>query len=281
MRYHIGLRRTRRPSSPYHGLRVCAGKPRRDAKVAVQSRRFSKFFGQARPACSVWTPNAHFCSIITRVRVPRPLVFSLVAALVACALSGCSTEHPPPISASELAHAQTFPYYPVYWVGRNFGRVPLTAADGQTTYNSAVGDSVYYGDCMPGEGLLQTGSCRLPLQVTTVVYQLHSNVSLGSQRNVLIRGVPATIYEGGHAIELYSGRLAIDISSNSPAAALRAASQLRPLNTPGSSSAPLPTPVFCPELSGFIPPAVNQVLSKLPRHVCQLLARAIALRDAS
>ncbi|MGH2833418.1 MAG: hypothetical protein ACRDK2_11660 [Solirubrobacteraceae bacterium] len=215
------------------------------------------------------------------MRVPSALAVSLAIAFAACALAGCSTEHPPPISASELAQARTFPYYPVYWVGRNFGRVPLTAAGGQTTYNSTIGDSVYYGDCVHGKGLLQTGSCRLPLQVTTVVYQLHSNVGLGSQRNALIRGVPATIYEDGHAIELYSGRLAIDISSNSPSAALLAASQLRPMNAPGSSSVPLPTPVFCPELSGSIPQSLNSVLSKLPGHVCQLLAKAIALRHAS
>lgn len=215
------------------------------------------------------------------MRVPPTLAISVAIALAACTLTGCSTEHAPPISAGELAQARTFPYYPVYWVGPNFGRVPLTAADGQTTYNSTIGDSVYYGDCVHGEGILQTGSCRLPLQVTTVVYQLHSNVGLGSQRNALIRGVPATFYEGGDAIELYSGRLAIDISSSSPSAALLAVSQLRPLNAPGSSSAPLPAPVFCPELSGSIPPALNSVLSKLPGHVCQLLAEAIALRHSS
>ncbi|HEY1458378.1 MAG TPA: hypothetical protein VGF15_07655 [Solirubrobacteraceae bacterium] len=209
------------------------------------------------------------------------LLLVVLFALGACTLaSGCSTGHPPPISASELAQAETFPYYPVYWVGRDFVHVPLTAADGQRTYNSAIGDSVYYGDCVRGSGILQTGSCRLPLQVTTVIYQLHPNSNLGAQRNTLLRGVPATIYEGGRAIELYSGRLAIDIFSNSPARALLASSQLHPLNAPGSSSDPLPAPVFCPGLSGEIPPAVNHVLLGLRGHVCQLAEAADAQADS-
>jgi hypothetical protein len=209
----------------------------------------------------------------------RPILsLALLASCVAA--GGCSTGAPPPISSSELARAETFPYYPIYWVGRRFLNVPLTAADGQKSYNQAIGDSVYYGDCVQGKGILPTGTCRLPLQVTTVIYQLHSNSNLGAQRNTLIRGVPATIYESGRAIELYSGRLAIDIFSNSPARALRAASTLRPLNAPGSGSAPLPAPVFCPGLSGPIPPAVGEALTKLPGHVCQLAAARIAAADA-
>ena len=212
------------------------------------------------------------------VRKPSPTRILALLALSAGFLVGCSTEHPPPISGRELAQAETFPYYRIYWVGHDFGRVPLTAADGQKTYNSAVGDSVYYGDCVRGTGILQTGTCRLPLQVTTVIYRLHSNTNLGAQRNTVIRGVPATIYEGGRAIELYSGRAAIDIFSDSPAHALQAASELRPLNAPGSSSEPLPAPVFCPGLSDQITPAVSRALASLPGHVCQIAAARIAAK---
>ena len=51
-----------------------------------------------------------------------------------------------------------------------------------------------------------------------MIYRLHSNAALGPQRNMLIRGVPATVYDEGRSIELYSGRVAIDIfSDTSPA----------------------------------------------------------------
>ena len=78
------------------------------------------------------------------------------------------------------------------------------------------------------------GSCQLPLQVTTVIYRLHSNAPLGPQRNMLIRGVPATVYDEGRSIEIYSGRLTIDIFSDTYARARAAALQLRPLNAAGS-----------------------------------------------
>jgi hypothetical protein len=208
-------------------------------------------------------------------KVTRPI--SMLVALCACLLAGgCSTHGPPAISSSELAQAETFPYYEIYWVGRGFAHNQLTAADGQKNYNSAIGDSVYYGDCVHGKGILSTGSCHLPLQVTTVIYRLHSNATLGAQRNTLIRGVPATIYEEGRAIELYSGRVAIDLFASTPAATLKAANELRPLNAPGSVASLLPPPVYCPGLSGAEPPALRRTLQSLPGNVCQITAERIA-----
>ena len=34
--------------------------------------------------------------------------------------SACGTAHPAPISGAELAEAEAFPYYRIYWVGRRF-----------------------------------------------------------------------------------------------------------------------------------------------------------------
>ncbi len=191
---------------------------------------------------------------------------------------GCATSHPPPLSESALTEARSFPYYLVYWAGRSFEGYPITAADGLKGYSPSIGDSVYYGDCGQGapRGLLG-GTCELPLQVTTVIYRLHSNTTLGSQRNVVLRGVPATIYDEGHSIELYSGRVAIDVFSDDPARALRGARELRTLNAAGSASGPLPPPVYCPGLSGPIPVAVSRVMSNLPRRACQHADAAIAL----
>ena len=196
------------------------------------------------------------------------------------ALSGCGTSHPGPISASELAEAQTFPYYRVYWVGPRFDGHPLAAADGLKGYIATVGDSIYYGDCVQGKGIFGGGSCLLPLQVTTVIYALHSNAALGPQRNMLVRGVPATVYDEGRSIEIYTGRVAIDIFSDTLAHALQASRQLFPVNAPGSPYANLPPPVYCPGLSGAQGAAVARVMANLPGHACQQAAAALAYAKA-
>jgi hypothetical protein len=199
-----------------------------------------------------------------------------VLAALACALlaGGCSTGHPPPLGATALAEAETFPYYPIYWVGHTFGSYPLTAVDGQKGYSPTIGDSVYYGDCVRQPSVLGGGSCMLPLQVTTVIYRLHSNKTLGPQRNTVIRGVPAVVYDEGRSIELYSGRQAIDVFSDTLVHAMRAARALRTLNAPGSAVGALPGPVYCPGLYGAQSPRVRAAMDSLPHHACQH-ARAV------
>jgi len=173
--------------------------------------------------------------------------------------------------------AETFPYFRIYWVGKRFEGSPLAAVDGMKSYSTTIGDSVYYGDCVTGKGVLGGGgSCRLPLQVTTVIYRRHGNAPLGPQSNTLIRGVPGVIYDEGRSVELYSGRVAIDIFSATPAGALRAASGLRTLNAPGSATAKLPPPVYCPGLSGPESAQIQSVMRHLPGQPCQKAAAAEA-----
>ena len=211
-------------------------------------------------------------------RTLRPLRLAALCApiLAALVLGGCGTTQPRAVNANELAEAETFPYFRVYWAGHSFLGQPLAAVDGQKGYLSSIGDSVYYGDCVHNKGILGGGSCVLPLQVTTVIYALHSNAALGAQRNVVVRGVPATVYDGGRSIELYSGRVAIDIFSNSNAHAFAAAQALLPLNAPGSAHGELPPPIFCPGLSGEQSAAVKRVMSALPAHACQRASSALA-----
>jgi len=208
----------------------------------------------------------------------RALRVSLALATLCAALAagGCATGHPRPITAGTLAEAEIFPYFRVYWVGSSFADQPLAAADGQVGYNSGVGDSVYYGDCVQRKGIFGGGSCLLPLQVTTVIYGLHSNATLGPQSNTVIRGVPATVYDEGRSIELYSGRVAIDIFSDSFSHAYQAALELRPLNAPGSTSGKLPFPVYCPGLSGAMNSELSRVMASLPGRACQRAATARA-----
>jgi hypothetical protein len=212
-----------------------------------------------------------------RLRIALATGLALLAAALA---SGCGAGRPAPITATELAEAKTFPYFRVYWVGPSFLGHTLSAADGQKGYINSLGDSVYYGDCVKGKGIFGGGSCVLPLQVTSVIYRLHSNTTLGPQRNIVVRGVPATVYDGGHSIELYSGRVAIDLFSDSFAHAYRAALGLLPMNAPPSASGELPAPIYCPGLSGPQSPRVKAVMENLPAHACQKASAALAFANS-
>lgn len=205
----------------------------------------------------------------------------MLALLAAPCISGCSTISPRPIAHGELAAARTFPYYTVYWVGKSFRRHPLTAADGVRGYKSSIGDSVYYGDCLRAKSALGGGGCLLPLQITTVIYSMEEepNFTLGAQHNVLIRGVPAVVYNEGRSLILYSGRLAIEIFSSDYAAAREAAKLLRPLNHHGSDSGYLPMPVYCPQLHGPQTPALKAAMHHLPGHACREAAETLAKRE--
>ncbi len=216
---------------------------------------------------------------IARARTARAaaaIATACLALLAAAALAGCGTGRPQPIAEGTLAEAQTFPYYRLYWAGRSFLGFALAAADGQKGYIASLGTSVYYGDCVKGKGIFGGGSCVLPLQVTTVIYRLHSNATLGQQRNIVVRGVPATVYDEGHSIEIYSGRVAIDVFSNTFARAYAATQALRPLNAPGSTGGDLPPPVYCPGLHGAQSAQLQLVMRQLPGHACQQASAALA-----
>lgn len=200
---------------------------------------------------------------------PVRTAVAILAAVAALALVGCSTGRPAPIERGSLEEARSFPYFKVYWVGSSFDGSSLAAADGLRSYLPAVGDSVYYGDCVHHKGIFGGGSCLLPLQVTSVIDRLHSNSTLGPQRNAVIRGVPAVIYDEGRSIELYTGRVSVDLFSDTYNHALAAAQRLLPLNAPGSASGDLPPPVYCPGLSGAIDAEVQRVLERLPHHICK------------
>lgn len=218
--------------------------------------------------------------LVRPTRRPLPLAAALaaLAAALLCSLAGCgATGHPPSLSEASLVEAQTFPYFRIYWVGPRFQGSPLAAVDGTTSYSTTIGDSVYYGDCVNNRGLVGGGAgCRLPLQVTTVIYRRHSNAPLGPQRNALIRGVPAVVYDEGRSVELYSGRTSIDVFSATPAGAMQAAWALRTLNAPGSPTANLPPPVFCPGVWGAASYQLQEALHHLPGYPCQKAAQVFA-----
>ncbi len=161
-------------------------------------------------------------------------------------LGGCATHPAPPISATDLALAQQFPLFTVFWVGPRFDGVDLTAADSKREYDASVGMRVYYGNCRANSSILSTSGCQLPLEIATVLYRPHTNEGLGSRREIAIRGVPAEVFNHGSSIELYTGHLAVDIYAESPALALAAANALYPLNHTGPTAVTLAPPRFGP-----------------------------------
>jgi hypothetical protein len=180
------------------------------------------------------------------MRRPQRIAKAAAALGVTAALAGCGTHPAPPISSQALAVARSFDEYTVYWVGRSFEGIPLTAADGIATYASNIGFSLYYGNC-ERSGPLHSGGCTLPLTITTVLYVPHSNRSLGPRRNVLFRGVPAVIFNGGHEIELYTDRMSIDVVADNPRRALAAIGALEPFNRIATPAWPaFPQPYFQP-----------------------------------
>ncbi len=221
-------------------------------------------------------PAAHATPGAPARRTRGAALASPIVLLAACLLAiGCASHNPAPVSTGELAEAQTFPYYPLYWTGPHFGSYRLTAVDGRNGYKPTIGDSVFYGNCVPGKSsALGESGCELPLQVMTSVYRMEPTARLGPHTNALLRGVPAAIYDQGRSIELYSGRLAIDIFSDSRPEALRAVDRLRPINAPGSAAGPLPPPVYCPVLSGPQSPRLQQAMRHLPDRACQRAAAA-------
>lgn len=175
----------------------------------------------------------------------RSAILALLTAGLALGLSACRREGPPPLAPAKLAATRHFRAIPVYWVGMRFDGVPLTAADRPADYDPALGMRVYYGDCIRHRTPLGRSGCTLPLEITTVRLQVHSNQPLGVHRATHLRGVPAVIFDGGRSIELYSARVAIDVFANTPRRAMRAALALRGLNThPSHRAGPLPAPDY-------------------------------------
>lgn len=178
------------------------------------------------------------------------ILTTLLCGAAAISLSSCGTHPPPPLSEHDIGIARRFNVYDIYWVGRWFQGVPLTAADFRREYNPQVGLGVYYGNCEAKGSLLGSGTCTLPLEIRTVCYVQHRNDGLGPRRNTHIRGVPGVIFNHGKSIELYTAHVLIDVYGDTAPRALAAAQRLFPLNGPLADrrfTPTLPPPAYAPD----------------------------------
>ena len=162
------------------------------------------------------------------------------------------TGHPEPIADGELAEAQTFPYFRVYWVGpqlRSATRSPPPT--GRGLHQLGRRQRLLRRLRARAKGIFGGGSCLLPLQVTTVIYRLHSNAALGPQRNMVVRGVPGDRLRRralDRALQRARGDRRL-LRHLRPRLRRRAASCARS-TPPARPPATLPPPVYCPGLSG-------------------------------
>ncbi len=168
------------------------------------------------------------------------LAACLVALVVAVAVYARSRSDERTATAARAT--ATFGAFPLYWVGKGFGGLPLTSffrfrqpssmgqlAAGQHNGTNVAG--VAYGSCdaEPDSG------CAPPLEIQVATactrnYSLFAANPPGTGPPIVhtrVRGVPA-IWVAGH-LELYTGTVTIEIDG-ARALVLRAAAALRPAN---------------------------------------------------
>jgi hypothetical protein len=179
------------------------------------------------------------------LRSHRTLAVAVVAA-TAMLTAACTTHTVPAISSAALDLARDYHSYTGYWAGREVDGAPLTQATSPLDFYSAVGFQMFYGNC-GSRGPLHDNGCKLPLKITTNIYSPHSDASFGPQHWITVHGVPAVVYHGGDDIEVYTDRMDIDISADTPGRALDAAKALTPFNRGSSPAFPaFPPPYYVP-----------------------------------
>jgi hypothetical protein len=190
---------------------------------------------------------------------PFVLVLALAAVLmpVACGQTTSETGTAEPLTSTPdpftPADAYSFSAFPVYWLGRSFDGLPLSAvtrradADlpGEHVRANYVG--FVYGDCVATD---ETG-CPPPLEVqiwpacerSLADYALTPAGDPLAHRVTFVRGVPAALFERGLRLELYTEDVTIVVFGLTQQAVLHAAAGLRAANALGSERSTLPPPL--------------------------------------
>ncbi len=156
----------------------------------------------------------------------------LLAALCALGICACgNTLQVSPIPHQNLEGLVTAPYT-VYWLGGSFRGLAVS----ETQHDPSDAYVVDYGNCVQGG----QGYCVPPLRIVTSPD--NSFVPGGSLRvrAARIRGVSATLAQGGKTILIATGSVIVDIYADNPRLALAAADGLAAINGPGAPGEPLP-----------------------------------------
>ncbi|MBA3808872.1 MAG: hypothetical protein H0X28_10860 [Solirubrobacterales bacterium] len=181
-------------------------------------------------------------------RAVLPLLGLCALALGACA----DTVQQRPIAHNILEGLVVAPF-PVYWLGGSFRGMAVTEA----THDPGGAYSVLYGDCLQGG----QGTCVAPLRIVSSPDNGFLPGGGAATQTQTIRGVPATLAQGGRTIVLATSRIVVSIYATGPQLASAAASSIVPINEVAVPGATLP-----PRLpdSGFgAQPLPSQVPSAL------------------
>ncbi|HWJ51042.1 MAG TPA: hypothetical protein VNR42_08480 [Solirubrobacteraceae bacterium] len=163
-----------------------------------------------------------------------PILLAGLCAL-AFALGGCGdTLQDQTVSANALEGVIAAPY-PVYWLGSSFNGMSLT----ESTRDPGGAYTLQYGNCVRGGQSV----CVPPLRI--VSSPDNSFIPGGStpSRVSAIRGVAATIAEGGRSISIPTAGVVVSIYASSPQLALAAARTVVAINEVSAPETPLPAPL--------------------------------------
>ena len=167
----------------------------------------------------------------SRARIAAALALCALL-LAAIALAACGdTLQDKPIPHNELEGLIAEPF-PVYWLGDRFHGFQITEAS-QDPGGSAT---IQYGDCLEGG----QSTCVTPVRVVTSPDNSFIPGGQAPRHTTLVRGVPATVAEGGKAILFATGPVVVAIYAVRPSLAEAASEAVVPINAPASPGAALP-----------------------------------------
>ncbi len=167
-----------------------------------------------------------------RVRALACAASAALLALCALALGACSdTLQDQPVPHNELESLIAEPYT-VYWLGGSFHGFQITEA----SQDPSGAATIQYGDCIEGG----QSTCVTPVRVVTSPDNGFVPGAQAAHRTTVLRGVPATVAEGGKAILFATGRVVVAIYAARANLALAAAEAVVPINAPGSPGEALP-----------------------------------------
>jgi hypothetical protein len=164
----------------------------------------------------------------------RRVQLSLLALLAGAAamLSACGdTLQDHPISHTTLESLIVAPY-PVYWLGGAFRGMQIT----QATHDPSGAFTVQYGDCVVGG----QSACVTPVRIVTSPDNGFIAGGAAPQRRAPLRGVQATISQGGHTVALATGGVIVSVYAENARLAAAAAQTAVPINDVGEPGAALP-----------------------------------------
>ena len=229
-----------------------------------------------------------------RIEMPGLEVVAKLAVAVAAALLVAASMSPASLAVignSSYDEAVVFEDYPVFDLGPTFENLPQTSVnqfryyplEGQTfsTFKGPVvlpseveppSDSVLftYGDCTPvmsAEEYIDSETCALPLMVETWPACIRNPAQYPKPvvgKPLLIRGVPAMIFEDGTRLELYTETVVIVIFGSNEPQLLRAADAVRLVNPIAVMDLPYGTWYL---LGLLAPPVPGAIDGNLPCHV--------------